>query len=306
MDKSINTESVGVIVARFQVVILHDGHKFLGNYAKERHPHLMIVLGSTGGILDDRNFLPFDMRKEMALEAFPGATVVELLDHPISHEAWSEELDALVAKTFPGMKAVAYGSRNSFLETYKGNMEVVEVPEIANVSGTNQRNGIEIPNTPEVRMGMLKAAKLAFSTSYATTDLAIVDLNEKRVLLIGRHRELGKLRFPGGVADPDDDSYEITALREGSEEVPSVKVKIWGITYIGSKRINDRRYEGSRHGIKTAFFMAQYSEGNPTVGDDADYVQWVPLKDVLDVLVKPHLPLGEMLQWHLRHYMPRK
>lgn len=293
MHTSKNINTIGVIVARFQVVDLHRGHRFLIEYVQDRHPELLVVLGSRGGVLDEKDFLPFDVRRDLVLQSYPHAKVIELQDHPIDNEAWSRELDALIATIAPGKSATLYGSRNSFLREYTGQMTRVEVPQMSDASGTAQRASIDIPNTRDVRMGMLKAAKLRYPTCFATTDLAILNQERTKVILIGRTRELGKLRFPGGFVDPTDESHESAVLRERREELPTVNVRY--LRHIGSCRIDDRRYRGSRDGIMTTFFSATYADGELTAGDDADTAAWVELYNLRNVLVDSHQPLATML-----------
>lgn len=299
-----NEEVVGVAVVRCSVIDLHKGHLHLLRHIIDRHRHVLIAVGTTGAMPNVKNFLPFDMRKEMLQKQFPSITVVEMRDHPIDAKAWSRELDKLVKQSFPGKTAIAYGSRDSFLKNYFGRMKVVEVPPLGNFSGTKQREAISIPNNRYVRMGMLKAAQIRFPISFATVDLAILSKNKRKVILVGRKRELGKLRFPGGFADVEDDSYEDSAIREGKEEVP--KVIFRKVRYIGSKRIDDRRYRGSPDGIKTLFFTAKHVRGKPKAGDDVDTAEWVLIKHLKKKLVASHQPLGEMLVAHLRERAKKK
>ena len=189
MRKSKDPNTVGVIPARLQVVDFHEGHNCLIQYVLDRHEHVIVALGSTGGMLNERNFLPYDMRREMVLEKFPTITVIEIMDHPLSHAEWSKDLDRLVRKAFRKKKGIAYGSRNSFIDSYCGKMKTVEVPPFGKFNGTSLRKKAKIPNTREVRLGMLKAAKIRYPISFATADIAVLSKDRTKVLLIGRKRE---------------------------------------------------------------------------------------------------------------------
>lgn len=290
--------SVGVIVARFQVPALHEGHWSLIKHVLKRHTQVLIVLGSTGGVPNEHDFLPYEMRKEMVLESFPTVSVVELKDHPISTEAWSAELDAIVASLFPGKAAVGYSGANGFIKEYSGTITTVTVPDIDVKSGTHIRKTVKIPNTFEVRLGMLQAQRLRPSHVFPTGDLAILSKSLSHVVLIGRKRELGALRFPGGFAEKRDQSYGATSIREGSEEVPGVVVQ--NPQYIGSTKVEDHRYRYSEDSIMTSFHAAMWISGHPKAGDDADHATWASIEHLESLLVPAHQPLGRMLQGYVR------
>ena len=76
--------TIGVIVARFQVASLHEGHKELIDTVLTNHPKVMIFLGLSqvkGSINDPLDYQP---RKQMILETFPltqqckSATIIKL------------------------------------------------------------------------------------------------------------------------------------------------------------------------------------------------------------------------------------
>jgi bifunctional NMN adenylyltransferase/nudix hydrolase len=119
---------IGVIVARFQVSKLHEGHLHLIKYVPARHQSVLVVLGVHGGVRTKENPLTFAEREYMVRETIEhlyaaarhhSLAVLPLNDNPISHRFWCRDLDALIREKFPDREAVLYGSRNSFLAQYR-------------------------------------------------------------------------------------------------------------------------------------------------------------------------------------------
>jgi bifunctional NMN adenylyltransferase/nudix hydrolase len=292
-------DAVAVVVGRFQGPRIHPGQKKVLDFAVENYKHVLVVLGSTGGRPDADNPLPYDVRNAMIWEAltegrkhFPEFKIAELKDHPVSKHAWSLELDALVESRYPGKEVVMCGSRKSFLFDYSGKHPKVEIPEVTGISGTNERRAIAVRTSADFRAGIIWSVINRRDITYPTVDIAVVNEINERVMLIGKNRDGGKLRFPGGFAEPDDDSYEISASRELSEELPGVSVS--SLRYIGSAKIDDRRYRG-KDKIKTLLFFGQHESGEPKAGDDADSAEWVPLSSLKEVLIPIHQRLGDMV-----------
>ena len=290
--------SVGVIVARFQVAQLHAGHQYLIQYVAERHKYVLIVLGSSGGLPTALNPLSFEMRQAMIREEFlsHSFSIIELRDHPVSNSAWSRELDTLIESAYPEHSAVLYGSRGSFVPLYTGKFPTEIVPPISDMSGTDQRAAVSITHSKEFRAGIIYSLTHRPPILYPTVDIAVFRRKGAEVLLMGRNREAGKLRFPGGFVDPSDESCEAAARRELGEEVPTIAVG--PLVHVGSStRISDGRYRGSSDGILTTLFAALHESGEPSASDDVDYAVWVETNDLRnpDFLVDAHKPLAALL-----------
>ncbi len=153
------TADVGVIVGRFQVPALHEGHLDLIRSVRERHKKVVIFLGLAPAKCTKNNPLDFEARKQMILEAFPNASVLYTKDCR-EDDAWSRRLDEQIGDVLtPTQTAVIYGSRDSFIPHYYGRYPVSELVPSAYVSGTEIRKDIcrEVIATPEFRAGVVWA-----------------------------------------------------------------------------------------------------------------------------------------------------
>ena len=81
-------DTVGVIVARFQVPELHAGHRYLIETVLRQHKDVLIFLGTTAAQLTRNNPLSADVRRLMLQNQYPGVVLCELQDMR-SDKAWS-------------------------------------------------------------------------------------------------------------------------------------------------------------------------------------------------------------------------
>ena len=56
---------IGVVVGRFQVDDLHEGHKCLLNFARRRHPNLVVFIGVPALEGTRNNPLSYQLREQM-------------------------------------------------------------------------------------------------------------------------------------------------------------------------------------------------------------------------------------------------
>ncbi len=241
-----------------------------------------------------KNPLPYEVRKHMVLEVYPEAQVEEIIDHPLSPTYWSRDLDTLVTNLCGGDTAhvVLYGGRDSFLNVYSGTLMRHVIPaSLPHISGTEIRSRVTMPTTTDGREALIWATQTRYPIPYGTADLAIVRRNAE-FLLIKKKRHEGLCSFMGGFGDVGE-SDEETAMRERTEEI--LGIVITKPTYVGSKPIEDPRYRDTPDGITTRFFRANYLNGDPVGGDDADAIEWVHRHDLIERLVPWHRPLAAML-----------
>jgi len=301
-----NTDAVGVTVARFQVDELHDGHMHLLRYMQARHKDILVILGVARTLTTTKDPLDFETRRAMVLANFPNARVTMLADCR-SDTIWSEKLDELIEKECQERNVILYGSRESFLHVYSGKHATYTVSPITCTSGTNVRENLltnKIRDARDFRAGAIYAALRKPAMSYQAVDTAVLRPETEEVLLAHKKEDGGKLRFIGGFVEVDDASLELAAKREVIEETSFIEVD--DFRYIGSRKIDDWRYRDTSDGILSAFFCAQYIFGKPIARDDIDDLVWVKYPDIMNSLVDTHKPIGELLIKHLTTLKERR
>jgi bifunctional NMN adenylyltransferase/nudix hydrolase len=293
-------KKVGVIVARFQVAALHQGHRNLIEYALSQCERVLIVLGIPGSLPTNRNPLEFSMREAMVREAYPAVEIVGLNDQ-LSDEYWSKTLDLMIEERCHGCDVILYGSRDSFFSAYSGHLKIEEFASLCGENGTSAREQIAGRRdvTPDFRAGIIYREETRMPHIYVTVDVAVIN-EQGEVLLAGKEREQGKLCFIGGFVDVSDASLVAAASRELYEEAGGIEVGgESGFVYVGSTLIDDWRYNGSKDCVMTNFFVTTYLFGAPQPSDDIDSLQWVPIEKIGEVLTEYHLPLAKMLKAHM-------
>lgn len=288
-------QSLGVAIGRFQIPELHEGHLALLDAISDRHEQMLILVGHNTIRFNTDDPFPFHIRKQMLEGRYPRATILPLMDSPVSNEHWSSTVDQKVRSVSYTGKAVLYGSRDSFIPKYSGIFPTEELPEMVNVSATQVRAmlGGEIIDDPMFRKGWLAAIHSQYSVTDPTVDMAIHTADFSKVLL-GRRGEGSPLRFFGGFVDPEDESFEMATGREQVEEAMGITVS--APQYIASQRIRDPRYGKSKYGVMTTFFAMEFQDGVPEAGDDMGLTQWCDLDEhLLDLVAPEHVVLLELL-----------
>ncbi|MEK7228065.1 MAG: NUDIX domain-containing protein [Patescibacteria group bacterium] len=288
-------KTIGVAVGRFETPYLHSGHSYLLNAVQRCHDTLCVVLGTHGGNPTDRYPLDIDTRTKMIHSSFPSAVVLSIADLP-SDQKWSENLDSLLKNTFINDAITVYGSRQSFLDCYSGELPVMVIDPIKSSSATEIRSKecFEAIDTVDFRKGIIYSHMKRFPIVYSTVDVVPYRKTEAGIeLLIGKKiTDNGKHRIIGGFVDTVDLSHTDAALRELAEEIPSITVGT--PEYVGSKKINDYRYNGSRDSVLTTLFVVPFIDGVPTPGDDIDEVLWVHIDQALTGIASFHTEIAEL------------
>lgn len=311
----VNKNSVGVIVARFQSPFVHPGHVALLNYVAQRHDNILLVLGGAQTRGTKRDPLDFMTRRAM-LEKFvllnllnPRKILIDMIMDRESDHGWSVALDNTIRTRFPGLPAVLYGGRDSFLPRYHGKFKTNVFKSVLPVSSTELRKEVgkrhpvarwTMDQLEYFQRGVIYAAETAFPRVFQTVDMAITrDNGGPAKVLLGWKAKGDKIRFPGGFVDPTDSSLEMAAKRELSEEAPGISVE-GDLTYIGSSLIDDWRYK-DKDRIMTAFFHGEYTFGHTQAGDDLAGLDWFPVTPATRKAMREyHQPLFDKLTKFLK------
>ncbi|WP_394998903.1 NUDIX domain-containing protein [Acinetobacter sp.] len=294
-----NTNTVGVIVGRFQVAELHTAHIELIHKALMDNDRVVIFLGTTVVRDSEKNALDYRTRELMLSDAFydhwddcfERTTICPLPDQH-SDELWSAELDRRIREIDPMGKIRLYAGRDSFAGHYKGNFEIILVDEILDVSGTDDRK--QIASCPigsvDFRKGVIHAKANQYPKVHPCIDVLVVRRSSRGVeMLLGQKYNESKWRLIGGFADPTDESFEDAAKREVGEET---KLHVRNLKYICSRRVKDWRYEREQNKIITTFFEAEYVSGVETPSDDIAFLNWFSIEELM--LMKENIGVGHI------------
>jgi len=297
--------SYGVLVGRFQVNALHDGHRELFNQVAERHKRVIVFVGVNPGGISLNHPLDFITREKMIKAEYPDFIVLPLDDMRGDPE-WSDQLDAEIKKVVKGNSEVTlYGGRDSFVPHYTGRFKPLELnlpPKITAIKGTDIRRECSdnVIASADFRAGMIYASAQGYPILFPTVDIAALYQSEDKLeLLLGRRANETKWRFPGGFAEARTKSFEEDARRELFEET---HVSLDNLTYVGSANIPDWRYAATPdRKLRTLFFRGYASSLSATAGDDLAEVKWFDVSKLQPaVLVEEHSVLYHMLMLNLR------
>ena len=296
--------SYGVIVGRFQVHELTDGHMELLRQVRVRHPRVIVLVGCAPAGPTKRNPLDFAVRRRMIEARFPEFIVVPVMDKK-TDELWSKEVDARIADVIGAVPAevVLYGGRDSFIPFYSGvhKPRELELGTPITVSGTDVRDKLTntVMESADFRAGVIYAMQQLYPRTIPTVDVAVLHFDGAKIdVLLGRKRNEKGFRFIGGYAEPGSAHYELDGKREVMEEANR---DIGDLEYIGSQEIDDWRYANETDKIKTLFFMATAGALDIKAGDDIEQVQWIDLRSLKHAHIeREHQVLVEKLLAHLQ------
>lgn len=283
----------GVIVGRFQVHELHEGHKALIQHVIDNHDVTLIFLGLSPCRVTMNNPLDFYARKQMINEEYPDVRVF-YIDDCVDDEIWSEKLDSMIQQqTRPGATVMLYGGRDAFIKHYFGKFPTTELKQNSYVSGTDVRKTIsnKVKSSPDFRAGVIWASQNQWPKVVPTVDVAIWN-EEGTELLLARKPNEKLFRFIGGFATGP--TYESDARREVQEEA---HISITDPEYVGSHQVDDWRYRSEKDKITTILFQAKKFSGRPEPDDDIEELKWFQFDTLTDEQVVPtHRPLLQMLR----------
>jgi bifunctional NMN adenylyltransferase/nudix hydrolase len=266
---------LGVIIGRFQVPELTDGHKKLISHVRQQHGKVLIAVGCiVSKERTKRDPLDYGVREAMIKEFASDALVIPVMDCPGNDEMWSQNLDATLRAICPTGQITLYGGRDSFIPHYKGNHNTYKIELEFSPSGTDIREftGNRIRVSGDFRAGVIYSMMNMYQRVYPTVDIAIISDGH---VLMGRKPNEDLWRLPGGFVDIRDGSLEEAAAREAQEET-GILIDPKDLIYLGSVRTTDGRYNPEKDdaAITTTLFVAEKWKGYPKAADDIKEVLW--------------------------------
>ncbi|HXK38179.1 MAG TPA: NUDIX domain-containing protein [Candidatus Paceibacterota bacterium] len=309
-----DTFPLAVVIGRFQVPRLHNGHIQLVAAAQAHaqcvsmKTDMLIVIGVSPALPNKANPLSFEARRAMIsaqFEGFPMEHILPLKDRG-NNDLWSRDLDALIQKHAHGRPVTIYGSRDSIVSTgsYKGKYPTHYVEAEGLYSGTEERAQLanndfvtlHLAMDEHFRRGFISAIMTRDPVCNSTVDAAIISRDKRFVVLGQKERDHGKFRFPGGFFDKElDFDDEAAAIREAREECGDL---VFGEAVpLGSAVIDDWRYRGTGDYIKTQLYLLPHESGELKTldKDDLSGVSWHPIDQLLNLIIPDHELLAKKL-----------
>jgi bifunctional NMN adenylyltransferase/nudix hydrolase len=282
-------KQTAVLIARFQTPSFPGESRQLLHHLLAHYAKVVVVLRVAPVRGSRANPLDFPVREAMLKEAYPTLPVLALRDHP-SAAVWSEHLEALLAKHFPGEEYILFMSPDATPFPYTGTLPVQVLPfeEEESPAEPCGEDTEDVLPTEAFRRGIRYAYCRTYARVNPTVDVALLDGGK---ILLGKKKERDGWRLPGGFADPGDESFEAAAVRELREECGAVQTA--AMRYIGSARIDDWRYRTEADKVLTLLFATTLLSGMPQAGDDLAEVGWFDL-----VHLEGMLAAGDIAEEH--------
>ena len=276
-----NITDIGVIVGRFQIDKLHEGHIALLDHVTNLHNKVVVFLGVASGEHKEDQALEYATREKMIKSAYPSIITMPL---PDIHDdgLWSKNLDNKLREVFTHGSVTLYGGRDSFIPHYSGRFRCEEISNAIEQSATARRNQIkrEVRDTEDFRAGILYHAANSYPNVFPCVDAAIIKEGENPMILVARKPNEKLYRFPGGHVDPEDSSYEAAAKREAREECGNIE--LGKPEYVTSMKVDDWRYRSSKNKITTALYKMKYLWGSASANDDIVECKWMATSELLE------------------------
>ena len=154
-----NMRKLAVVIGRFQVASLHEGHIELFKEMMSKSDTLLVMLGCITKP-NVRNPLDYTMRRAMIKEIFPNAYTMALYDcfddaGNYNNIKWSKEIDSLLISHLNEYSITLYSGRDGCKKAYKGILPFIELPINEDVSGTQLRKTSAPIKSSDFRAGVI-------------------------------------------------------------------------------------------------------------------------------------------------------
>lgn len=304
---------LSVIVGRFQSDFIHDGYKALFKQALQTNEKLLIILGESVGLIDERNPLSLKERKLILSQYFQPMNLLHRIEFRSikdtkENETWYKNLANIVSAYFESHEAgnsadnhvsfhYGVGKDSAFqhdkehyvkfaFSSKKINIEFKGIQCSDYHSSTKSRNQLlsiykeelMVPAYNSLLLGKLLVLEAQYPTALTTVDAIVMSGN---AILLGKKHGETLWRLPGGFVDPKlDVNYKAAVIRECEEEINLKSSDILSIEYLGNSKVNDWRYINSKHKVFTNVFKIILSANQPldlVAGDDLEKIQWYHL-----------------------------
>jgi len=284
--------NVGVIIGRFQIPKLHEGHRMLIEEVMSKSDKTIIVLGISELANSLTDPLDFKMREEMIRADFPTAIITYIKDEFDDH-VWSIKLDTIINDIcLPNDNVIMYGSRDSFIACYHGKFATEELPSKIKVSATEQREKAikSMIYTSDFRAGVIWSTGNRFISPIPTVDIIV--FGDKGAVLCVMNKKRKTWRFPGGFSSTNSPSYEHDVKYIIEKKLHIITTEP---SYVGSCFVNDYRYRKEPQKIKTSIFTVVHKMGTLAPDDNIEEAKYFSIDKIKDLIDVEHLPIYNKL-----------
>lgn len=136
---------IGIVIGRFQVPVLHEGHEALLDKVFNDNDRTVVFIGSVNVPRCSHNPLSYWQRLSLFEDHYAVDSIYPLPDMP-KHDDWSANVDDVIKRLvcIDGFEEVTlYCGRDGFKKYYNGEFTVVEIEEVSAVSGTEMRRTLK-------------------------------------------------------------------------------------------------------------------------------------------------------------------
>lgn len=306
-----NTDAV--VIGRFQLPSLHEGHQTLLMTALKNSIHLLVLVGSANKVPSIKNPYTYAQRANMIKDFFKTNkvsesryTIVPLNDHPYNDPAWISEVKVVVKhyQDADKRKVVLYGHDkpgNDYLKWFPEwqfkhvHSKYTGCATDIRLSLYRTRNVLVPPQILEdwdfyeKELALFKDYPFPETLNFNCSDAVVTCLGKVLLITRGKTPGRGRLALPGGFKNANENFFAC-AVRELFEEtnlrVPE-KVLVGSLK---SKEMFDsptRSMGIPRNTYAFHFDIAPNPDGSlPRVngGDDANDCDWYDIFDAVNTL----------------------